>query len=315
MVPRVEVNKISKEELFKHTIRPTVTYDPTESYSELVEFVVEEDEPEPVTVSIAKHEAWKHVFKYLPQPDLCTMMQVSKLFLKWCSDPVLWEVIDLSECELTQETLKCVSRRTPVTLNLARTNISYDQLMYIISKNKYLRNLKLGFNSWAAVVALNSANCPLLISLDLAWVSGFGDPYLAKIISAPTGGKPGQQLTSTIRLKFCEHLNLTGTDITDAGVKLICQKLPNLKHLNSSYCDITDEGLRCIINTNHISEIVTKSCPNISDKSVDIKDFEHVNLLDLTDCLQVTEAKCKEFVSKNTNFYLKSSRCIVKSTI
>lgn len=232
-------------------------------------------------------------------------MRVCKTFLRWCSNPALWQDVDLSESEITQETLRCVVRRMPSRVDLTRSYVSSDQLSWLLKRCPSIRNLILAGSSWSVTAALCSASCPPLHTLALSWVSGFTDSHLKQLISPPTDGRPGQQVTHT-RLRFCRHLYLNGTDITDAGVALLPSKMPHLHSLDLTYCTISDKTIKCLVcaansqTCSRLTTIVARSCPDITQKALKhITEFKNLSRVDLRDCCQITEESCLDLIDKN----------------
>lgn len=247
------------------------------------------------------------IFKYLTQQELCCCMRVCKSFLRWSSNSTFWQDIDLSESTVTQDALKCIVRRMPARLNLTRSYVSYEQLSWLLKRCPSVRNLVLVGNSWSVTAALCSASCPPLHSLDLSWVAGFTDSHLKQLISPPVDGRPGQQVTHT-RLRFCRHLYLNGTDITNAGVSLLPAKLSYLQSIDVSYCNVSDKAIHCLVSASNdktcsrLTAIVARSCPDVTPKSLKLlPDFKNMSRVDFRDCCQVTEQDCEEILSKLQN--------------
>nr|XP_039266845.1 lysine-specific demethylase 2B-like [Styela clava] len=301
LVPRVTIPRMEKKDLLRHVIRPvSVSLESSEEYEKLEKTSEEQIENDPTV----DRQAWMQVFKRLPQEDLCRCMRVCKAFLRWCSSSSLWQTIDLSESPVTPDALRCIVRRTPSKIDLTRSYVSSEQLSWLIKRCPSLRNLVLVSNSWSLTASLCSANCPPLHSLNLSWVTGFTDSHLKQLISPPTDGRPGQQITQT-RLRFLRHLFLTGTDVTNAGVSLIPSKLPHLHSIDLSYCSVTDKAIRCLITAANdqtcikLNTIVAKSCPDITRNSLKhITEFINVVRIDFRDCCQITEQDCYDILPK-----------------
>lgn len=245
------------------------------------------------------------IFKRIAQDDLSRCMRVCKVFLRWCSDPIFWRKIDLSESPISADALRCIVRRQPRSVDLTRSYVSSDQLEWLIKRCPSLRSLNLTGNSWPLVATLASASCPQLHVLNLSWVSGLTDSLLKQLIMPPGDARPGQQVTHT-RLRFLKQLSLNGTDTTNAGVSLLPHELPHLQSVDLSYCSVSDKAIRCLVsaandkNCPELNTIIARSCPDITSKSLKhITEFQNMLKVDFSDCCQITERDCMDVLHKH----------------
>uniref|UniRef100_H2Y539 [histone H3]-dimethyl-L-lysine(36) demethylase n=1 Tax=Ciona savignyi TaxID=51511 RepID=H2Y539_CIOSA len=288
-MPRVLVARVSTGEIAKYAVRPAdynfgEAAKPTESD----------------TLSMNR-TLWMHVFKYLNHVDLCSCMRVCKDFLRWCASPSLWKSINLTGKHIDSATLQCLVRRSPNTLNLSESNISHRQLLWLFERSPSLRELYLIRCSWSAIAALNTAACPPLNLLDLSWASGFTDPHLKQLLSAPTDVKPGQEICHT-RLRFCRELSVAGTDITDVGLKLISHYLPHLKVVNISFCSVSSDGFGYLTSSTTsmpktVSTIIAQHCPLMTDCALQhAAKLTKIVQLDFRGCTEMTEEACDDVI-------------------
>ena len=299
----VKVSKIPAKVLFKYPIPPVI-------------FPGKESNAEPPTNPLlaAKFEqVWLSIFQYLTHYELSLCMLVCKDFLKICGSSKLWKNINLSGKRMKPVTLQSVVRKCPKSLNLSQTNISFRQLLWLLERSPNLRSISLQGCSWSAAAALSSAACPSLKSVDLSWISGFTDPHLKHLLSTPKDCRPGQKLSHT-RLRFCEELSLSGTDVTDKSVKLITQLLPNIRKIDLSFCSISNDGIGYLTSSSSkvVSAIVAQHCHKLTDQV-----FKHIGRLqtiekiDLRNCSKVTPTGCREFIDKSSNLILVEALYIV----
>ncbi|XP_076818883.1 lysine-specific demethylase 2A-like [Clavelina lepadiformis] len=298
-LPAVVISRVSTGDLMKYAVRPAVVSINDNCSSD----------PQRHEKLGLDRRGWMMVFRYLNHKDLFQCMTVCKDFLKWCTSPVLWRNIDLTGKRVTSATLQCLVRRTPTSLNLSQTNISYKQLLWLLERSPSLRELFLIRCSWSSVSALHTASCPPIRVLDLSWTAGFTDSHLKNLLSVPTDTRPGQEVSHT-RLQFCHELSVAGTDISDAGLKLVSSCLPHLKTINISFCMITTEGLSDFIEQNNatttsMSCIIAQHCPLMRNNALLFcTKLEKVKELDFRGCKNISEEACQELVS-NSKFMLK----------
>ena len=286
------VNKIPDEELIKYPIRPASV------------FKREADSESDSQLSEKDKATWTCVIRYMSQKDLCNCMLVCKDFLRLCGSPKYWLDINLTGKRIKPAALQCLVRRSPKSLNLSQTNISYRQLLWLLERSPGLRKLFLVGCSWSAVAALATAACPPLQVIDLSWTTGVTDSHIKHLVSTPKDARPGQELTHT-RLRHCYELSLAGTDVSDKGLKLLCQQLPRLKILNISFCNITNDGISHLINSNlakskSLTAIIAQHCHNLTDGVMSLVERLHqVTEIDFRCCCRISTSACDDFVNKS----------------
>ena len=284
------VTRKSEHELFKYAIPPAPKIETSSVETENSLFLK------------GKIKAWEHVFLYTSQKDLCSCMLVCKDFLRICGSPKFWKSIDLTAKRINPTTLQCLVRRAPKSLNLSQTNINYKQLTWLLERSPCLRSICLEGCSWSAVAALNTAACPPLKVVDISWIAGFTDPHLKHLLSTPKDTRPGQVISHS-QLCFCEKLVLSGTDVTDKGLRLLSQQLPNLTSVDVSFCNVTSDGIGYFTNPaskcQHLGAIIAKHCPHVTDKVfVHIGKLQKIKTLDFRECSKITPSACEEFIVK-----------------
>lgn len=236
---------------------------------------------------------------FLQRADVMRCMSVCRLWNSWCMDPCLWNTIDLNGTRLNSTILTGLVVRQPKYLNLSWTNINKQQISWLISRLPRLQALSLSGCSLETISAICVCNCPLLKKLDLSWINGLDDDKVKELTSTPIDSRPGLNETKT-RLRFLAEINLSGTDITDASVRLLAHHLTQLTNIDLSNCHkVTDMGI-AILGAAKSSKLISlnvSSCSNISDTSLDsLKRCHNLSLLDLRDCNQVSSVACQKFV-------------------
>jgi len=99
---------------------------------------------------------------------------------------------------------------------------------------------------------------------------------------------------TTAVLPHLRNINLSYTNITDLGVRLIVNKCPNLKIVNMNACrSITNLSVSMMAqHYSQISELKVEGCNNITDYGVQILAQQlksNLRLLDLNDCSNITD--------------------------
>jgi len=257
---------------------------------------------------------WVLIFSFLPPGDLARCMNVCKTWNRWGYDRRLWRSIDLSRRRIRQTHLVGIVRRQPWSLDLSWTNISHVQLRWLAERLPHIRSLRLAGNSWPAVSALCGCRCPLLVSLDVAWVSGIYDACIRDLISTPRDHRPGLDASSS-RFRRCTSLTLAGTDITDEPLEVIARHLPLLEHLDMSYCvGIGDDAVR-ILSEFPASQtlvsialtgsiFVTNACFQFFDR------FKNLRRICVEACPNVDESTCIAFGNAHVDCVVSYKECV-----
>ena len=258
--------------------------------------------------SVAKNylsirDIWLHVFQFLQPADITTCMQVCKTWYRWCLNRSLWCELNLSCRVLRQTHLLGIVYRQPTSLDLSWTNISRQQLDWLIARQPYLKILKLVGNSWAAVSALCSSSCPLLRQLILNWVDAIHDECIADLLLPPTDHRPGID-ESISRLHRCTVLGLAGANITDTAISTIVCNLPCLQSLDLSCCiRLTDEALKILSSASHATKkslvnLKMNGCHGLTNNCfLYMVLFVNLNFFDLSLAAKITSEAALHFVS------------------
>ena len=241
---------------------------------------------------------WMLIFRYLSHADLVRLSATCRTFDCWALDPILWPEIDLSLRSIKQNHLKFIMLRQPVSLKLASSVISYQQLSWLIARLPGVKFLDLSNLSWASICALCSSDCPLLHSLNLSWATGIRDLCFRELASPPVNLKPGQRNIS--RLCRLERLSLTGTDINDGSLEIIAAHLPKLSALDLTCCmRVTDRGIRALVQLGApclLREIRLVKCVQLTERCLEsLALCRELSFLALTDIPAISQEACVRF--------------------
>ena len=165
--------------------------------------------------------------RYLSRNEILLCSQVCKPWNAWTTDPSFWNTLNASGKRISPPVLVSIVRRQPLNLDLSWTQVSKRQIAWLMPRLPQLQTLSLSGCSAAAASALVSCNTPLLKSLDLSWIDAFDDDLLRDLTSSPADQRPGLVETKT-RLRTLHELNVAGSEITDASLRLMSMHLPNL---------------------------------------------------------------------------------------
>ncbi len=261
---------------------------------------------------------WMYVFAYLSHVDLCRCMRVCKVWCRWCLDPRLWSTINLSRERIRQGHLVGVVRRQPKSLDLSWSNPSRRQLEWLLARLPHVKRINLAGNSWAAINAMCSSSSPLLHVLDLSWVEGLCDPCVQDLFSPPVDHRPGVD-DSMSRLHRLQHLDLTGTDISDVAVEVLLRHVKHLQKLNLSYCvRITDQTLANVAaedacTQRELRQLVLTGCHRLTDACFDdLVRLEGIESVCLDKCGNVTVEGCERFMEqkRHQRFVMTGDKCL-----
>lgn len=102
-----------------------------------------------------------------------------------------------------------IVRRQPRSLDLSWTNLTNRQLSWLLPRLPQLQKLKLIGLKAKTINALQTCNCPLLISLDLSWTESFCEDVIRCLLCKPSDSRPGL-LESKTRLRYLLDISLSG---------------------------------------------------------------------------------------------------------
>ncbi|XP_013394792.1 lysine-specific demethylase 2B [Lingula anatina] len=255
------------------------------------------------TSHVLDKDLWLKVFLYLKPKDLCACMLVCKAWNCWCCSSTLWTSIDLNGVKIRQVHLQGIVRRQPNKLNLGWTNVNRRQLFWLIGRLPHLKSLSLGGNSWSAVSALCSSQCPYLEELDLQWTEGLKDGCLQDLLSPVATIRPGVNDKQN-HLFGVTKFSLVGTDISDNAVKVLLKHMPRLSELDLSLCvRLTDEAIMHITAQAspvraHLVSLRMSSCPKLTSEALNSLTFcPEVRCLDFSDCKGISNVALKKFAA------------------
>jgi len=220
------------------------------------------------------------VFRKLNMQDLQRCVQVCRHWASVAIDPTLWSKIDLSQVRLSRYHLGGVVRRQPEHLILDWANVSKDQLAWMIARLPQTRGISLQGLSWTTISALSTCYCPPLHSLNISYAALFTDDCLQQLLDPPQDSRPGLTNTDS-RLRHLNCLKVAGCSISDYSMRIIAEKLPNLKVLNIAACKrITDAGIAQLALLNPIKTLKwldLSNLPRITD--ITLKNLSHLKHL------------------------------------
>ena len=190
--------------------------------------------------------------------------------------------LDLTDCKITSEEIRCIARNHPKLRHLAFTTPreSYQalELMFCqIAQLSELRCLMIGglVDITDSSICKLVKNLPNLTSLDVRY---------GNRISDKTG-----ELIGTY-LQRLESLSLHGGKLSDKGVTVLASKLKKLTSLNPLGCDITNDGMkRMAPNLPHLKSLILSS-PHLTDIGVKhlAMNLKGLTSLDLMNCHKLT---------------------------
>ncbi|XP_025092678.1 lysine-specific demethylase 2A-like isoform X3 [Pomacea canaliculata] len=263
--------------------------------------------PEHVLLATGKahrleRQHWMKVFTHLAPSDLSHCLQVCKAWNRWCIHPTLWRSIDLSRTQIKQQHLCGIVLRQSSKLNLSNASISRKQLAWLVARLPQLKELNLSGQPWAAVSALCSPSTPLLRKLVLSWTTGLLQPCFQELVEPPVGVKPGIS-PNLSRLHQLRHLDLGGTEISDASLGLISDHLGLLEVLNLTCCmRITDMGLEALACKGRplvlsLKDVCLCRCLGLTDKCfLSLMALQRLHSLDVSKIPHLSRTACGHFL-------------------
>lgn len=240
------------------------------------------------------------VLKYLNRKDILSCSAVCKPWNAWTTDPSFWDTLSACGKKVTPDVLISIVKRQPKHLDLSWTRVSFPQMEWLLPRIPQLQTLNMAGCSASTISALCSSNCPLLKSLDISWVDAFDDDLFRDLLSSPPDQRPGLYENKT-RLRNLQELKISGSEVTDAAIRVICSSLPQMTKLHLSNCSrITDMGIAILSAcsfADKLTELMLYSCERLTDHTLDsLANCPKISNLDLRNCPSVT---CGAF----TRFY------------
>lgn len=244
---------------------------------------------------ILEKKFWQRIFEFLDKKSLVNAMCVCKTFSRWLVDRRYWYSIDVSGRPLNTSILTGIVRRQPLSVNLSNTNVSREQLEWLLMRLPHLEHLFAGSNSMASCSALAKVNTSRLKTLDLSWMEGLHDDAIRLLIPTPSPTAISQ------KLKFISGLSLSGTDITDTGVFHVARHLPILVKVELAYCSqLTDNVLSGMSDAKNLAHVVLTGCHQLTKKvlePLEDTDLKNIVVLELNHCRNISSSSCQTFMA------------------
>jgi len=175
-----------------------------------------------------------------------------------------------------------------IRLDLSWSTVSKQQLAWLLPRLPQMRKFSLsGLEFNTSVCSLATANAPMLQHLDLSYITNFNDTSLYKILSGPKDSRPGL-LDKKTRLKNLIYLDISGTEVSDVGLRYVAQYLPTLAHLRLGQCwKLTDAGLAQLsLNDTKLAETLKEvdasGCKGVGD--IGVSHLARCRQLERLDC-------------------------------
>ena len=242
---------------------------------------------------------WTCVFWYLGPADLARCQAVCRAWNQWCTNPFLWQTIDLSRHRIVQTHLLGIVRRQPRELHLNAVVMTQKQVLWLLERLPHLRCLLLSKCSWATLSGLCMSCCPLLTALDISWATGLNDRCFEDLIMPPVDRKPG--VINVSRLHCLKSLNVAGSEISDIGLSVLTAHVTKLENLNISYCTkVSDHAVKVLTDADctycdTLRQLDVSGCRQLTDAAVDLfRNLHNLEYLSTVNCIRISHDKCRE---------------------
>jgi len=215
-------------------------------------------------------------------------------------DPSLWSAVKFENWKITSHILSLIVQRQPIRLKLDFCNISKQQLSWLLPRIPQTKQLSMkGIDFANCLIALASVNTPMLQDLDLSFVNGFSDGALFKILSSPRDSRPGL-LDKKSRMKLLKSLDLSGTEVSDVGLRYIAQYLSQLSDLKLSKCwKVTDAGCAQLTTLETLTSLDLSGCKMVTNQGLQhLAKCKSINYLNCAGT-SVTNDGLKKFIEEN----------------
>ncbi|CAD5121051.1 DgyrCDS9592 [Dimorphilus gyrociliatus] len=238
---------------------------------------------------VFEKEIWQRIFEFLDKKSLVNTMCACKAFCRWLMDRRYWYSIDVSGRPLNTFILTGIVRRQPLSVNLSNTNVSREQLEWLLMRLPHLEHLFIGSNSMAGCSALAKVHTSRLRTLDLSWMEGLHDDAIRLLLPTPSLTAISQ------KLKFISGISLSGTDITDSGVYHVVRHMQILVKLELAYCSqVSDNVLTGMTEAKHLGHVVLTGCHQLTNKVLEpLKDLHSITILEVNHCKNVSSSICQ----------------------
>ena len=133
------------------------------------------------------------IFQRLNTTDLANCAVTCKAWNKITQDPSLWSTVRLCSWRISSHLLSLIVQRQPEQLILDCSQISRQQLAWLLPRIPQTKTMSLvGLDFLSTVTALSTVNTPMLQELDLSFVTSLNDSAIYKLLSAPRDSRPGE---------------------------------------------------------------------------------------------------------------------------
>lgn len=196
------------------------------------------------------------VFGFLSHCELLVCQQVCRAWAGAGLDRRLWpKIVAPPSRPLTSHHLRFIVRRQPVALLLDWTHVSGHQLLWLLRRLPHTERLQLAgvpFDVYErALVDAVGGHALRLRALSLAHSDGLCDARLRHLLS------PARQF----RLRCLLELSVADSAVTDAGCRLLVDRLPLLRVLDVSGCGrITDTGIGLLATLQRLQRLHLSGC-------------------------------------------------------
>ena len=176
------------------------------------------------------------VLQYLTSPELCLAGQVCSAWRDVAGRVREGRGLDLTGVTLTPNCLSVITRHSPSSLRLDRTNITQTELSWLLQRTAP-SFLSLSHLDWQVTVsALPASPCSSLTTLSLHGVTSLTDAAMAELFRPRDSQK--------CSLSGLRSLSLSHTEVSDVSMRYLAQNLHSLTTLKLEGCvKLTEAGL------------------------------------------------------------------------
>lgn len=208
--------------------------------------------------------------------------------------------LNLTNHNLSANSLQLIVRNPVASLNLTGTNINKQQLSWILQRLTQLKHLSLANLDWTtAVSALIVAPTTCLTCLNLSGVSNLTDAALSQLLRNKDDSKK-------VSLSSLKTFILSNTSISDISLRYIAQSLSFLTFLDlRGCCKLTEAGLtqiadKTLVLYKSLQHLDVSFCPLIKDFDP-LASCEAIRIINCGDS-GIPETTIQSFITQNPKF-------------